>query len=75
MNQTRPAPAPGNEIDALLRARLAVPVKEAPKWLAARRSTLYDAIEREDVPAIRIGAVRILAWWLREKLAPPAGGR
>jgi excisionase family DNA binding protein len=36
------------------------------------RSTLYEAIERNEIPAIRVGnRLRVPGYWLRQQLSPP----
>jgi excisionase family DNA binding protein len=56
----------------ILRGRLTVRVAEAAKLLNCNAATIYRAIERNEIPALRVGQrVSIPAWWLIEKLSPP----
>jgi excisionase family DNA binding protein len=58
-------------IEEILRGRLTIPVAEAARLLGVGLSTLYDAIERKEVPNAGIGtAKRVPAWFLVKKLTP-----
>lgn len=55
-----------------LSGRQTVPVAEAAKLLGIGVRTVYDAIERGEVPNAGIGhAKRVPAWFLIQKLTPP----
>lgn len=62
-----------------LRGRQAVPVAEAAGLLGIAASTLYQAVQRGDVPNAGLtgkGKVkRIPVWWLVQQLSPPAAGQ
>lgn len=48
-----------------------VPV--AARKLGVGRATMYRAVERREIPNIRIGArIVIPAWWVNDKLRPPS---
>lgn len=49
------------------------PVREAARLLGFGKSTLYDAIERAEVPVIKIGSrMRVPGHWVNSKLVPQA---
>jgi excisionase family DNA binding protein len=54
-----------------LRERQTVSVREAAGLLGVGLSTVYDGIERKEVPNAGIGSVkRVPTWFLLQKLAP-----
>lgn len=55
-----------------LSGRHAVPVEEAAKLLGLGRRTVYDAIERGEIPNAGLaGAKRVPVWFLVQRLDPP----
>ncbi len=57
-----------------LRDRQVIPVAEAATLLGIGRQTLYDAIQRGEVPNAGIGgAKRVPSWFLLQKLSAPDG--
>jgi excisionase family DNA binding protein len=47
-------------------------VRNAAKLLGVGKSTLYDAIARNQIPCIPIGTRKLIpAWWVEAALAPP----
>jgi len=52
--------------------RDAFSVKEIHQITGFARQTLYDAIDRGEIPSIKVGtAVRVPGYWLRAQLTPP----
>lgn len=47
-------------------------VDETRTLLRVGRTTLYEAIERNEVPSFKIGtALRVPGWWVRKQLEEP----
>ena len=60
-------------IQELLAGRLAVTVDEAARLLGLGRMSVYRALERGEIPNAGLGhAKRVPAWFLVQRLSPPA---
>lgn len=48
-------------------------VREAARLLEVGKTTLYQAIEREEVPSFKVGTtIRVPGWWVAQRLQPAA---